>query len=136
MSTEAETRKQLIDAKLREAGWDVENRTQVIQEFEINVPLPDGVTGARTPYEGHQYRDYVMLGKDGKLLPVHVATSPAAICGSPFVGRTSCTDFAGGQDLLLILALGHCNPCGRATHHGYRPTVRTAMTSNFITAFC
>jgi type I site-specific restriction endonuclease len=30
MSTEAETRKDLIDAKLKEAGLDVENRTQVV----------------------------------------------------------------------------------------------------------
>lgn len=30
MSTEAKTRKNLIDAKLKEAGWDVDNRTQVV----------------------------------------------------------------------------------------------------------
>ncbi len=70
MSSEADTRKHLIDAKLKEAGWDVNNRSQVLQEFDIAVALPDGVTEPRTVYEGHQYCDYVLLGKDGKPLAV------------------------------------------------------------------
>lgn len=68
--TEAETRKELIDSKLYTAGWDVNNLTQVSQEFDISVPLPDGVAEARTPYQGHQYSDYVLLGRDGKPLAV------------------------------------------------------------------
>ena len=55
MKTEAETRKELIDTKLYTAGWDVNNLTQVSKEFDISVPLPDGVAEARTSYEGHQY---------------------------------------------------------------------------------
>lgn len=70
MKTEAETRKELIDAKLYTAGWDVNNLTQVSKEFDISVPLPDGVREARTPYEGHQFSDYVLLGRDGKPLAV------------------------------------------------------------------
>jgi len=70
MKTEAETRKKLIDAKLYAAGWDVNNLTQVSQEYDISVPLPDGVAEPRTPYEGHQYSDYVLLGRDGKPLAV------------------------------------------------------------------
>lgn len=70
MKTEAETRKELIDAKLLAAGWDVNNLTQVSQEFDISVPLPDGVAEPRTPYEGHQYSDYVLLGRDRKPLAV------------------------------------------------------------------
>jgi type I restriction enzyme R subunit len=84
MNTEADTRKQLIDSKLKEAGWDVENRTQVIQEFEVNVPLPDGVTEPRTKYEGHQYCDYVLLGKDGKPLAVVEAKKASK---DPAIGR-------------------------------------------------
>ncbi|MEG0772636.1 DEAD/DEAH box helicase family protein [Clostridium sp.] len=68
--SEAETRKELIDAKLYDAGWDVNNLTQVSQEFDISVPLPDRAAEARTPYEGHQYSDYVLLGRDGKPLAV------------------------------------------------------------------
>ncbi|KJS12611.1 MAG: restriction endonuclease subunit R [Peptococcaceae bacterium BRH_c8a] len=70
MKTEAETRKELIDQKLYAAGWDVNNLTQVSQEFDISVPLPDGLAEPRTPYEGHQYSDYVLLGRDGKPLAV------------------------------------------------------------------
>jgi type I restriction enzyme R subunit len=70
MKTEAETRKKLIDTKLYTAGWDVNNLTQVLKEFDISVPLPQGVAEARTPYEGHQYSDYVLLGRDGKPLAV------------------------------------------------------------------
>jgi len=70
MKTEAETRKELIDAKLFAAGWDVNNLTQVSQEFDISVPLPEGVAEPRTPYEGHQYSDYVLLGRDAKPLAV------------------------------------------------------------------
>jgi len=70
MKTEAETRQEIIDAKLYAAGWDVNNFTQVAQEFDISVPLPDEVAEALTPYQGHQFSDYVLLGRDGKPLAV------------------------------------------------------------------
>jgi type I restriction enzyme R subunit len=70
MKTEAETRIELIDKKLKAAGWDVNNRSQVIPEYDISVSLPEGVSEPRTKYEGHQFSDYVLLGKDGKPLAV------------------------------------------------------------------
>ena len=77
MRTEAETRKELIDTKLNAAGWDVNNHTQVSQEFDISVPIPDSnhrfefeVAEPRTQYEGHQYSDYVLFGRDGKPVAV------------------------------------------------------------------
>ncbi|MFS0670139.1 DEAD/DEAH box helicase family protein [Peribacillus frigoritolerans] len=70
MKNEAETRKELIDAKLYAAGWDVNNLAHVSQEFDITMPLPDGVAESRTPYEGHQFSDYVLFGRDGKPLAV------------------------------------------------------------------
>lgn len=82
MWTEAETRKELIDRKLQIAGWDVTNRSQVVPEYEIEVPLPDGVSEPRTPYEGYQYSDYVLLGRDGRPVAVVEAkksTKDAAI---------------------------------------------------------
>lgn len=84
MKTEAETRKELIDAKLYAAGWDVNNLTQVSQEFDISVPLPDGVAEPRTPYEGHQYSDYVLLGRDAKPLAVVEAKKTSK---DPAIGR-------------------------------------------------
>ncbi|MBF0407446.1 MAG: DEAD/DEAH box helicase family protein [Candidatus Riflebacteria bacterium] len=70
MISEAETRKGLIDKKLKNAGWDVNNLSQVLQEFNISVPLPYGVQEPRTSYEGHQFSDYVLLGRDAKPLAV------------------------------------------------------------------
>ena len=34
------------------------------------VGLPEGISEARTKYEGHQFSDYILLGKDGKPLAV------------------------------------------------------------------
>lgn len=69
MKTESQTRKEIIDNRLRQAGWNVSDRTQVIEEFDIVVD-ENLVKEAPTPYAGHQYSDYVLLGKDGKPLAV------------------------------------------------------------------
>ena len=68
--TEAQTRAELIDAQLGASGWNVKDPTQVIEEFDILTPLPEGVAEPRTKYEGHQFSDYVLLGKDRKPLAV------------------------------------------------------------------
>ncbi len=68
--TEAQTRKELIDVKLCGAGWNVKNRTQVIEEFDIEVDSPDCVAEPQSKYDGHQFSDYVLLGKDGQPLAV------------------------------------------------------------------
>ena len=69
MKTESQTRKEIIDNRLKQAGWNVSDRTQVIEEFDIVVD-ENLVKEAPTPYAGHQYSDYVLLGKDGKPLAV------------------------------------------------------------------
>jgi len=46
--SEADTRQQLIDARLRLAGWDLVDPSQVIRELDIHVPM----RGARG---GHKY---------------------------------------------------------------------------------
>ena len=68
--TEAQTRAELIDSQLAQSGWNVKDPTQVIEEYDILTPLPLGVAEPHTPYEGHQFSDYVLLGKDGKPLAV------------------------------------------------------------------
>jgi len=55
---------------LAASGWNVKDPTQVIEEFDILTELPEGISEARIPYEGHQFSDYVLLGKDGKPLAV------------------------------------------------------------------
>lgn len=67
MNSEKHTRKNIIDLRLKKAGWDVTDKTQVIEEFDITLTV---VQEPITPYEGHRYSDYVLLGKDGKPLAI------------------------------------------------------------------
>lgn len=70
MKDEKRTRKEIIDIRLKKAGWDVSDRTKVIEEFDIKVGLPEEVNEPLTPYQGHQFSDYILLGRDGKPLAV------------------------------------------------------------------
>ncbi len=70
MKNEQQTRIELIDKMLLQASWNVNDPLQVVEEFDILVGLPEGIQEPRTPYEGHQFSDYVLLGKDGKPLAV------------------------------------------------------------------
>lgn len=69
MKNEKLTRKEIIDKRLKQAGWNVGDRTQVVEEFDIIVDA-NMVQEAATPYSGRQFSDYVLLGKDGKALAV------------------------------------------------------------------
>jgi type I restriction enzyme R subunit len=68
--SEAQTRSELIDKHLVQSGWNVKDPTQVVDEYDILMALPTGIAEPRTPYEGHQFSDYVLLGKDRKPLAV------------------------------------------------------------------
>jgi type I restriction enzyme R subunit len=74
MPTESTTRKKIIDIRLGEAGWDVADRTQVVEEFFVS-PIGDG--GGPSPdllenvdFRSREFSDYVLLGKNGKPLAV------------------------------------------------------------------
>jgi type I restriction enzyme R subunit len=57
--TEAETRDQIIDIMLREAGWDP--KAQNVEEYPVQgMPTSSGQRG------GDGFVDYVLWGKDGK----------------------------------------------------------------------
>jgi len=84
MKTEQQTRAELIDKHLEKAGWNVNDPTQVVQEFDILVDLPEGVAEAQSPYQGHQFSDYVLLGKNGKPLAVVEAKKTSK---DPAIGR-------------------------------------------------
>jgi len=77
--SEAQTRSALIDQQLAQSGWNVKDPTQVVEEIDILTALPPRVTEPRTPYEGHQFSDYVLLGKDRKPLAVIEAKKPVAM---------------------------------------------------------
>ncbi|WNV03882.1 hypothetical protein RP726_15805 [Candidatus Methylospira mobilis] len=68
--SEAQTRVELIEKLLEKSGWNVKDPTQVAEEYDIQIPLPDGISEPRTAYEGHLFSDYVLLGKNGKPLAV------------------------------------------------------------------
>lgn len=69
MKNEQQTRKEIIDSHLKQAGWNVSDRSQVIEEYDIIIDH-NLAREAHTPYAGHQYSDYVLLGRDGKPLAV------------------------------------------------------------------
>lgn len=69
MKNEKLTRIEIIDDRLKQAGWNVKDRSQVIEEFDIIVDV-NMVQEAATPYGGRQFSDYVLLAKDGKALAV------------------------------------------------------------------
>lgn len=66
MDSEKQTRQGLIDTTLLEAGWDVSNHSQVIEEFS-NTPV---LSEPKTQYQPKQFSDYVLLAQDGKPLAV------------------------------------------------------------------
>ena len=75
MLSESSTRKEIIDRRLRDAGWDVADRTQVIEEFAIPAFSYDA--GQGTAPETHEqpaaygprgFSDYVLLGRNGRPL--------------------------------------------------------------------
>ena len=61
--SEADTRQQLIDGRLRLAGWDLADPSQVIQELDIYV---GGASAAAirergAQYAGHRFADYALV---------------------------------------------------------------------------
>lgn len=68
MKNEKLTRKEIIDNRLKQAGWNVTDRTQVIEEFFITIE--NNVVNESTTAYSSEFSDYVLLGKDGKPLAV------------------------------------------------------------------
>ena len=65
---ELETRAKLIDKRLLDAEWDVNDHTQVVQEYTIKGSSI--LSDASSPYNSTQFSDYILLGRDGKPLAV------------------------------------------------------------------
>lgn len=66
-SNEKDTRQNIIDQRLKQAGWNVSDRSQVIEEFEVEIDKSPGLFKAKS---SNQFSDYVLLGRDGKPLAV------------------------------------------------------------------
>ena len=52
--TEAQTRQEIIDKRLKKSGWDVNNPSQVTSELDIWVGLPEGIIEPQHEHQGHQ----------------------------------------------------------------------------------
>lgn len=61
--SEADVRQQIIDNRLRLAGWDVDDPTHVIQELDIYVGGGEGGASSerRSRYTAHRFADYALL---------------------------------------------------------------------------
>jgi len=67
---ESTTRKEIIDVQLKEAGWDVNDHTQVVEEYVVELNSKNQVKEPAEKYANNQFSDYVLLGKNGKPLAV------------------------------------------------------------------
>lgn len=75
MSSESTTRKEIIDRRLNDAGWNVSDRTQVIEEFFVtsSTAASSNESVMREPqnaYANREFSDYVLLGKNGNPIAV------------------------------------------------------------------
>lgn len=111
-STEKQTRQEIIDRRLREAGWDVTNPNQVLQEVRLFVERADDTARDASAEYGSdaEFADYLLLGRDR--LPVAIVeakrTSRDAIAG-----KRQAQDYADdiehkvGRRPLIFLTNGH-----------------------------
>jgi type I restriction enzyme R subunit len=76
MQSESITRKEIIDLRLKEAGWSVSDPTQVIEEYFLSPSRNDDnatdlALDKRSDKSGpREFSDYVLLGKNGKPVAV------------------------------------------------------------------
>jgi len=69
LKNEKDTRKEIIDRRLKQAGWIVGDLTQVVEEYSFGIN--DNLVGEPSvPYGKIQRSDYALLGKNGKPLAV------------------------------------------------------------------
>lgn len=83
--SEKQTRKEIIDKRLKLAGWDINNPTQVVLEHEVlnQVGTESGVG----------YSDYVLMGKNGKPIAVVEAKKSSV---DARIGREQAKQYADG----------------------------------------
>lgn len=67
---EKQTRIELIDNHLKTAGWDVNDHTQVVEEYVVDLTTGNQAKEPTGKYPNNQFSDYVLLGKNGKPLAV------------------------------------------------------------------
>ena len=110
--TEAQTRRLLIDEKLKLAGWDVSDPTQVAQELDIVLQEPGEMVAESPPseYSGHRFADYALVsyGKPVAVIEAKKTSKDAAL------GREQAIQYArdiqqihGGELPFVFYTNGH-----------------------------
>ena len=109
---EAETRRKIIDEKLRLARWNVQDRSQVMQELDIDLSAAGApkVSAPKHPYAGHQFADYGLL-LHGKPMAVVEAKKASE---DPALGKEQALQYAknlqkiyGGRIPFVFYTNGH-----------------------------
>ena len=99
VKTEAETRRELINTKLRLSRWDLQNPSQVVEELDIDL-IGHGLYKGTITHEksGHQYADYALFqqGKPVAVIEAKKTSKDAAVLlGRTCNGRTEWKDGEG-----------------------------------------
>lgn len=63
--SESQTSSELINQQLTLSGWNINDKTQVIEKYKIILNSSDNTTKKSTQEQNRQPIDYVLLGKDG-----------------------------------------------------------------------
>lgn len=89
--SEAQTRKNIIDKRLKQAGWNLNDPAQVTQELDIWVGIDPEAKKRNDKYQGHLFADYVLLGPDNYPLAVVEAKKTSV---DPRVGKEQARNYA------------------------------------------
>lgn len=75
---EAQTRKSLIDGKLKQAGWNIQDYSQIIEEYEIDLDntLPSHFDKTK------RFADYALKNKAGNIIAIVEAKCEGKAVGS------------------------------------------------------
>jgi type I restriction enzyme R subunit len=93
--SENQTRKQIIDSLLEKAGWHINNRSEVIEEFEIvgTGASKYHIAQKRVDFNPSGFSDYLLLDRAGDPLAIIEAKRTSR---DPIVGKQQAEDYAEG----------------------------------------
>ncbi|WP_316834467.1 DEAD/DEAH box helicase family protein [Pedobacter nutrimenti] len=103
MKNESQTRKEIIDHRLRQAGWNVGELSQVVEEFFITSQSNE-LNESKNIY-GRSFCDYVLLGRDGKPLAVVEAKKTSV---DSAIGREQAKEYCYNIKANLAVDLPFC----------------------------
>src|SRR6266571_8186072 len=95
-ASEWSTRRGKIDVLLREAGWDVDDRSQVVQEVDtkqsdFRARRYKTVSQTLRDTGQHAYADYILLDRSGSAVAVVEAKKTSK---DPITGQRQAEDYA------------------------------------------